>query len=333
MYKLTNKVVRGIVNMNKLNVSWLEIPLAKHCNLKCKCCTHHSPYMSPDFYDYEQFKRDINALKDIYHTRVLMFLGGEPLLNKRINDYIEFAKESKIADIYTVTTNGVLLTKMNDTFFKLVDDIQISLYPDAKIDRKELEHFLNEKLNMFNFTYSISDIEYFMDIETDKLSDKKAQTNFNMCYRRQTGHLIYNGYYYKCMRPLSTGEYLATKNKSEDIYNFMTEDGIQLNSPNLYLTLKNYINCKQKLLSCNYCLLGFSYDSAYDKLKNAIIKHKLIRNFLYKFSGVYSIFKRFDKIHTNNKYDTYRNIKKTKNNIVVLKHSQLNKDEYRNNSQ
>lgn len=319
---------QNIKSINKINVPWLEIPLTEHCNLKCKGCTHHSPYLKPNFYKFEQFTKDIDALKDIYHVHALTFLGGEPLLNRRINDYIKFAKNLEIADIYRVVTNGILLFYMDDIFFDLIDDIQISLYPDAGVDRQRLESFLNEKQRKYNFNYNINNIDYFMNIETDELTDKEAQINFQHCFRRRVGHLLYNGYYYKCMRPLSTQQYLFNKCSIANPPNFRVEDGVEVNDLNLYMRLKEYISCKQKLLSCHYCLLGFNDNNFYIKLKSKIVKYKYARSFLYNMNFLYYIFKKINNQYEKNKYNIKENPVSVKNTITIFEHKQLCKDEY-----
>ncbi|WP_160680866.1 radical SAM protein [Clostridium sp. C8-1-8] len=311
--------------IEKINVPWLEIPVTEHCNLKCKGCTHHSPYLKPCFYDYEQYVKDINILKDIYHVKILIFLGGEPLLNKGISEYIAFAREAKIADIYRITTNGLLLMKMNDDFFKVIDEIKVSLYPNIGIDKNKLETFLKEKSNIYKFNYSIREFEDFIDIETDRLSDEDAQINFNKCDRRRNGHLVYNGYYYKCMRPVSTKQFLEHNNPNVDVPDFRIEDGILLNGENLKFRLQQYIKCDGNLLSCHYCLLGFNEKGLLDKLKSIVVNNDVLTKFIYNSRGLYSLYKYIEK-KSNNRKD--RIAHKTKKVVNLFKHQQLSKGEY-----
>ena len=41
---------------------YLEVNLADHCNLSCQCCDHFSPLATETFYDFEQYKKDIQRL-------------------------------------------------------------------------------------------------------------------------------------------------------------------------------------------------------------------------------------------------------------------------------
>lgn len=89
--------------IEKFIMKSLEYNLAYNCNLKCYCCDHLSPYFNnPEDInhkniDIEDFRRDIHTLKDTIFIESFLFLGGEPLLNKNILEFIKIVKESNIA--------------------------------------------------------------------------------------------------------------------------------------------------------------------------------------------------------------------------------------------
>ncbi len=307
--------------MKKIVIPWLEIPLTEHCNLKCKGCTHHSPFLKPRFYEFEQYKADINAIKDILHITRLIFLGGEPLLNKQISDYISYAKQSKIADIYSVVTNGLLLAKMNDAFFELIDEIKVSLYPDVGIKEEFLEIFLKEKSEALKYVYRINYYSHFENTETNLLSNDIAQNNFNKCERHKNGHFLYNGYYYKCFRPISTKQFLEYRNTSTPS-DFKVNDGVSLAESNLFLKIQEYINCKEKLLSCHYCLNGLRDKSVFDSIKASLGRSNYITKFIYRHNLVYYSLVKFYKIYNNNLCKN-----KFNKHISQFKHQQLTQDE------
>jgi len=318
-------------NANKINVISLEIPLALHCNLKCDGCSHHAPYVETNFYNLEQFAKDIGLLKDVYHAKKLLFLGGEPLLNKRINEYIEVAKKSNIADSYGVITNGILLFNMDDEFFDAIDDLQISLYPGVGMDVQKLGAFINEKARRYNFTCNISKTEYFINMETDKLSDEKAQTNFQLCSRKRT-HYLYNGYYYRCNRPVTTQQYLIRRRSTANPPDFKVEDGVALNGDNLYVRLAEYINRKHKLLSCHFCLSGLYNNTAYLRFfhkTTELLAHTYRRFFLGNKNFLALLFinllkKIYMKIpNKKRKYHMEENFMGERNVVTAFKHNQL----------
>lgn len=72
-------------------------------------------------------------------VKKLRLLGGEPLLSKQINDYIDLTRRYQPeADLHLVT-NGILLWRIPDEFFETVRrnriTVQISNYPKEKNQR------------------------------------------------------------------------------------------------------------------------------------------------------------------------------------------------------
>ena len=102
----------------------LEGPLLVHiettnrCNFKCVFCPE-----SDDSYQelaggyssmaFEDFKRIVDELSVLgQHPRMInFFVMGEPLMNKRIAEYISYAREVLPQSILVLSTNGALLTE------------------------------------------------------------------------------------------------------------------------------------------------------------------------------------------------------------------------------
>lgn len=96
----------------------LDFELNASCNLKCPMCPHSAESNKgkgkDTWFRFDDFKRIIdhgakNGLKVIKLNYI-----NEPLIRKDITQFISYAKEIGIADIY-FSTNGLLLT---DTFAK-----------------------------------------------------------------------------------------------------------------------------------------------------------------------------------------------------------------------
>ena len=96
----------------------LEYSVSYHCNLRCAGCSHLSPFSQKKFPSLESFCDDIRKLSEGLHASEMRLLGGEPLLNPEISTYIKEAKESGIANAVSITTNGLLLHKMDDDFWE-----------------------------------------------------------------------------------------------------------------------------------------------------------------------------------------------------------------------
>ena len=106
----------------------IEIHLTHHCNLNCKYCSHFSSIADKWELDPIDFENDLksidnNILNSFDHIKLL---GGEPLLNKHINDILIIARKYFKHKI-TILTNGILLSKMPDKFYKICKDNNIEI--------------------------------------------------------------------------------------------------------------------------------------------------------------------------------------------------------------
>ena len=95
---------------------WVEVNLADHCNLNCQCCDHFSPIAKETFLDYEQYKKDIHRLAELTNQKMarVTLLGGEPLLNDKVIDYIKITREYLPNSEIVLFTDGLLLPKWGE---------------------------------------------------------------------------------------------------------------------------------------------------------------------------------------------------------------------------
>lgn len=109
-----------------------EVHLAEHCNLNCKGCDHFSPLAKPRYADYDIFCKDFNRLSVLMGDSVnsINLLGGEPLLNPRICDFITAARRyfSNTSTEIRVVTNGLLLDNMEDQFWSVCAESDVHIY-------------------------------------------------------------------------------------------------------------------------------------------------------------------------------------------------------------
>ena len=127
------------VRDGKIQTRAIEYSVAYHCNLKCSACSHMSPYVAKKLPTLKSFVDDLGALTRVMHAKDIRLLGGEPLQNPEIVEYLKEARRSGIADVNMVTTNGLLLHSMKDEFWENVDFIWLSLYPGRQPPAKILE--------------------------------------------------------------------------------------------------------------------------------------------------------------------------------------------------
>jgi molybdenum cofactor biosynthesis enzyme MoaA len=109
---------------------YLEADIVDYCNLRCKDCSHHSPYMDRSVYELDQFTEDVKNLSKALHLEKFRILGGEPLLNHDLVKYIQVLRKYNLADNIGICTNGILLDLVNEELLAQMDFLDVSLYLD-----------------------------------------------------------------------------------------------------------------------------------------------------------------------------------------------------------
>lgn len=94
--------------------------LAEHCNLNCQSCDHFSPLAKPYMADIREFQNDLSRMRFLFGDDITFIAleGGEPLLNPNVSEFIYTAHELFPATQIQIFTNGLLLPKMSEDFWK-----------------------------------------------------------------------------------------------------------------------------------------------------------------------------------------------------------------------
>lgn len=110
-----------------------EALLSAGCSLRCASCNHGSAVTPHSFLAPESMEHDLRLLGRVAHFDFHCLQGGEPLLNKQILDFMDVQERSGIADKYGLLTNGTLLEKMSDDFWRKAArpnfELRWSVYP------------------------------------------------------------------------------------------------------------------------------------------------------------------------------------------------------------
>ena len=251
----------------------MEFNLNFHCNLSCAECSRNSPHLRPQFASLEKFKKDVAAIEKVYHVKRFRFEGGEPLLNRKILYFVEVVRESKLADQLHVHTNGLLLHRADKAFFREIDILSISRYPDVRCNDRNIQ-LAKDMCERYGTELRIEKIRGFRSINMDDALDVKLKRKiFNSCQIAHSWYCqtFYDGMFYLCSRPLCTQNYRTLKNlKSPDLLKI---DGIHIHSPELFYRLKTYLERKEPLLSCSYCLGSVGLHQAWRSLSVDECRH------------------------------------------------------------
>lgn len=129
---------------------YLEYHIADHCNLNCHGCGHSSSLVrEPVFPILSKFIKDLEQLhKFIDDFGKIRIMGGEPLLNPEINEYVKLTRRLYPFTDIRVVTNAILLPKMPKEFFNTLRDcnvvVDITFYPPMKSKMSDIQNLLRE---------------------------------------------------------------------------------------------------------------------------------------------------------------------------------------------
>ena len=164
---------------------YLEFHIADQCNLNCKACEHYSGLVDkPTYPVFNQFVRDFQKLHDyIDDIGVIRILGGEPLLNKEIEEYVKLARGLYPEAIIYIVTNGILLKQMPEHFYhtlrKTNTRINISFYLPLEEKMPEILEFLKKKKIVFELSPLMREFEM-----KQTLQKKNIQSIFSDVFSR-----------------------------------------------------------------------------------------------------------------------------------------------------
>lgn len=127
---------------------WLEVNLADHCNLNCRCCDHFAPIADKYCLPIEEFEKDMERLANLMdgHIGIFKIQGGEPTLHPRLIDFMRITREKFPKSTIFFFTNGILLNKLengvNGNLWQAIKDYDVTLmvttYP-TKLNYKRID--------------------------------------------------------------------------------------------------------------------------------------------------------------------------------------------------
>lgn len=182
----------------------LEYHLAEHCNLNCKSCDHFSPIAEPCLAKIKDFERDIKRFAQISGQKLkkLNLLGGEPLLNPEIIDFIRIARENLPNTNIQIVTNGILLNEQKENFWHACNKYDIKIvvtkYP-IKLDFNEIKNTAkkhNVKFEFFGRRTKAIKTSYHLPLDLE--GQQNPTENFAKCFHANNCVMLKNGKIYPC---------------------------------------------------------------------------------------------------------------------------------------
>lgn len=144
-----NQIV-WLKDIKKPLIYGVEIHGEDACNLNCKGCLHFSGLFERSTCEsIEKTVEDVRFLStkcEIFNLRVL---GGEPLLNRHLDDMLLKLRENLPNTDIAVVTNGTLITRQPENLFRVMREkkigFHITLYPPTHSQKDEIYRFLDER--------------------------------------------------------------------------------------------------------------------------------------------------------------------------------------------
>jgi MoaA/NifB/PqqE/SkfB family radical SAM enzyme len=193
------KILR--INLKKRKLLRFEVHLAEHCNLNCKYCSHFSSLAEKEFLNIETFERDLARISELTGRKIerIILLGGEPLLHPQLMEFLNIPKKYFDIGNIAITTNGILLLKQPDEFWKTCKrnniNIWISYYP-IKIDR----FAINNMAKSYGVTvrYMGGGVKTMYRAPLDLNGTQNVKDSFLRCFLANDCYFLEKGKMYPC---------------------------------------------------------------------------------------------------------------------------------------
>lgn len=138
----------------------IEMHAADHCNLNCKCCTHFSPLTEKQFPDYGQSMADLAKLKKLIGgTLEFNLLGGEPLLNHELPEYIKGIRENIETKSIFVITNGLLIPTLDESVLRSFHEYNVIVSISAYEPTNKIIEKIKDRLEKLQVDYVLAGYE------------------------------------------------------------------------------------------------------------------------------------------------------------------------------
>ena len=245
--------LRAVFNIIKLRtfLKHIEFEIVEHCNLNCKGCSHFSNICEQKFIDVGILGRHFDRLNKLFgFIYSICILGGEPLLHPDIIDIIEYTRRKFPISQIRIVTNGLLLDKMPEDFFKACHKnnilIYISKYPPVTNKIKEIKKILSE----FKVKHFISATIRTFSAKLNSKGDSNKDISFKDCRHRECV-MLKDDKIYICPIAAYINKYNKYFNK-----NISEPKGINIYSSSVKQII-DYLKTPEE--TCKYCMVISGY--------------------------------------------------------------------------
>lgn len=137
--------------------------------------------------------RDLESILPLLSFDTVYLVGGEPTLHRKLPEFLDLALASGICKRVGVITNGRLLPKMTDDFWKRLGVLRLSIYPGLDPAISEL---CKQKAEQFGFSFEPHGFTDFYK-QFKAVPDDGIET-FRNCPWKTTCYTVHEGHFYLC---------------------------------------------------------------------------------------------------------------------------------------
>lgn len=237
------------IDTSKPRLEYFEYHISYHCNLKCKGCGHFSNIAKPEFGNLSLYTNDIKRLKELFWgVKRIRLMGGEPLLNKELAEFIVVTRDTfKDANI-RVVTNGLLIPNIPDELLRCMHTYNVGFDITQYIPTSEIKEKIELRCIEYGVEYVMSPlVQYFL-----KKRNKDGKSDINNSFEKCTSkkcHFLENGKLSVCGAPILRHKY---DNELNNKIKFDNKDIIDIYNPELDGYIINDL-LSRPIDACRYC--------------------------------------------------------------------------------
>jgi len=203
----------------KLVLPFLETMATQVCNLSCAGCTNYSDLTHSGYVRWVDMKQQLESWLAVIDIPDFGIMGGEPLVNPEIRQWLHGVRELMPASQIRFTTNGLLLDKYFDVVDLAHDIGNIVFKITVHQDTAELENTIDRIFKRYAWEpvteygirrwvgangvrFQVNRPEVFLKTYQGTYADMRPWANnpadsFDSCIQ-QTCPLLHQGRIYKC---------------------------------------------------------------------------------------------------------------------------------------
>ena len=241
----------------RIRVEAFELHVVEHCNLRCAHCCNMSPYVADKMLSLAEIEAQCRTMARVLDVDVFKIMGGEPLLHPEITAILGVLRQTGISETIRLFTNGLLLHRMTDDFWRALDHLTISSYSSAPVKPEHLR-LVEDKAREFDVVLNVKPVDRFSEVMASerRLDDAATQAVYEACWLRHRCMVVRGGVFYKCTRAAYQKDFrerLDVKGRELDAVPEPGDDGIALDAMDFEDRLLTYLNADRALAACRYC--------------------------------------------------------------------------------